>query len=520
MITKSFKQRALERKTHLEGLSDDSPELVKTSGYVNFIIQCDNQEHQIADVENLPLQVLPAVVTLEDTGINWIGPLQLEDHLYLWSGRCNWQVLRDLLSRPDFVEAYLAETWDELWTSDHAHPHRDVAFSAMVNRSTLKQNDLLLRVPLTKLLPGDEVVEIHPTLSVFWTEDCVVGPLPVLDWVKEKVEIPPSWRSFQFSEAPEHFAYVFVYDFAVTLTSEVPENLGQGVTWWPSRCFPHQTEVLEALKRMPRGTFLSDGTEYEEMFTGVLLIPLAMPALKRDHLPDVLRELNSKMGRLRLALNTIFARSFFTMGIALFRREASDKPLMLDAYHPANLFEFSSQQKPLVSLADVALLKEALEVTFMEPSKKTLPQYIQKSLDALYMALTINDRSMSHVLLWASVEALLSDDDEKSGMTMNLALSLAGLHDLSRQGTAFATFKQAKDSYGARSRIVHSYSPPERKKLDQWYEFTERSSHLLIHHAYQHHRKALRSESTEDDIKFESSRSNLNRILQRHIFIS
>ena len=425
-----------------------------------------------------------------DCHIDFMVRIPIPGGRHLLSGRTSRAVLLRLLADPEVAALYLAASWKELFESRFAH--LGVVFEAEARRTSLRGTREYYRGKLATLVPGDELVAVYP--PCVWGGDEVLNLVADDDVRSANAPRGPESDGLAANWRPAEYDYFLVDRFGPRIDGLSHLSLPFGVEWWPSVSFPGKERLLT------EGSLWDAGALDRQTFTGLLLVPRE---INESHATEAqqksLEVSRSRVKRLRTLLSVQEHISFDIIGEARWNKTQGDGWSLHSNRYPRFAYRtWYQSDEPWFVAASHDGLEHAVGTAF-NPSTKRKDLHLQRSIDSLDLARTIEDRPLALVLMWAAIEALLATGKD-GNITTNVALSLAGLEkDPEKRNHVFAT---AKRSYGMRSNIVHGFDIPLEMELQVTAYFTERRCEEVIRYAYR---------DTAEDLKGEA----LGAVLQR-----
>ena len=401
-------------------------------------------------------------------GFNNTPPIPLPNGDFLFYCLMSVETLTKLLSIDLIKERYRGDSFDQLFYDDYEY--FKYVFTGSGERMGLTGKMEHFYGNIAEFVPGDNLKEIQPR-GVFSG-----GPSfhlkPTLE-IKER--LVPSLKTICKTKDinTQNYYYFLINDFGVPLEESSHFDLEFGIQWWPSISFPAKDIVLdEALSKF--------GEHIPQSFTGVLLVP------KNTSINDYREKINEfegiqkKIRRMRTYLNIIYSANLKILG----EIEIGENSTGNYFRKRTNLIQqnYRSWFKNFIishSLFPIDALIESIKFSFRDLTKKDKFLFnLHRSIDSLDLARTISgDPLVSHVLIWAAIESLISPSND-SELISNMTLSLIGLNEDIVDKSSF--WKQCKESYACRSKIVHSFDIPEMKDLVQHISFAESQCVALI----------------------------------------
>ncbi len=322
---------------------------------------------------------------------------------------------------------------------------------------------------LSEFVPGDRLNEIYPT-GVFSG-----GPsFELKPSAETRKKMLPEVNNFTIEGIePEKYYYFLIGDFGVYLEDMPYLDLGFGIQWWPSVNFPASDIVLNNLV-----------AEYSDLarqtFTGVLLVPKNSDIKEHREKMFAVQEMRRNIRRLRTFFDIKHNSNMKILGEVELGVSDDGRYFKQTATIGEQFYTtWSKNYRIPHSVFNKNFLVESVELSFMKPTRKEkFISSLQRSIDSLDLARTIGgDSLVSHVLVWASIEAIISPEDDRE-LISNMTLSLLGLQDSVVEKSEF--WSKCKESYAIRSKIVHSFEIPEQEKLFDNIMFAERECERLL----------------------------------------
>jgi hypothetical protein len=278
---------------------------------------------------------------------------------------------------------------------------------------------------------------------------------------------------------PTGFYFFFVENFSVKLDGRSHLLLEGGVQWWPSINFPgaeffasnYKNQQLNAMSPLPP--------------SGVILVPINDEYESDQRKNEGLELATVMVKRLRTTLNLTCNSSLIIRGKGFIRKGQNKQ------FHSQLYFEldtgyrkFNQTHWVCQTLFPTPLIQKATKIAFIFPKKKNLLSYVQSALDSLDLARSINNKAISHILIWAGLEAIISPSD-KSELISNMTLCLLGLNNDLPNRLEF--WNEAKKSYSVRSKIVHGFElPADNEALTKAIQFSDSQCSKIIMYAIGH----------------------------------
>jgi len=408
----------------------------------------------------------------DDIHIDNIPSIGLPNGKCLFYCRFRSQDFIKFLEHLETDNYYVADSWEDLFYS--GYEFLEFVFNADGTRAVFFGEDTHFNCRLSELQVGDHVDNI--TVPGLFAGD----QTPVLSIDQTFAEHYFPLSSIKESDVNSNnltkFFFFFVENFSIVTDEKSYLQLEGGVQWWPSISFPgaelfavnYKNERLNGMPPLPP--------------SGVLLVPMNDKHDSYQRRYEGLELAAVSVQRLRTSLSLICNASLIVRGKGFISKGQNGQlHSQLHIEMDTGYRKFNCTHWVRQTLFPPSIIQKASEIAFSIPKKKNLLSYVQSAIDSLDLARSINNKAISHILIWASLEAIISPSD-KSELISNMTLCLLGLNnDLSNR---LEFWNEAKKSYSIRSKIVHGFElPADNDCLTKAIQFSDSQCCKIIQYA-------------------------------------